>query len=224
MLNYEVEPQMLEPLVPRGTELDYFQGRTFISVVGFMFLDTRLLGLPIPFHRNFEEVNLRFYVRRRLESETRRGVVFVKELVPRWAIATVARWSYNEPYSALPMRHAIEQPNEQLKSVRYQWRVKGDWQGLQVDCEGQPQALAPGSQEEFIAEHYWGYCRQRNGSTVEYHVQHPPWRIHRATHAALDLAVAKFYGEPFSDVLSSPPTSAFVADGSNVVVGKPRRM
>src|SRR6185503_10439864 len=96
MLNYEVDPSVLHPLVPRGTELDTWHGRTYASVVGFLFLDTRVLGLAIPFHRDFEEVNLRFYVRRREAEAWRRGVVFIKEIVPRWAIATVARVAYNE--------------------------------------------------------------------------------------------------------------------------------
>jgi uncharacterized protein YqjF (DUF2071 family) len=32
-------------------------------MVGFVFKDTRVLGIKWPFHVNFEEVNLRFYVR-----------------------------------------------------------------------------------------------------------------------------------------------------------------
>ena len=165
-------------------------------------------------------------MRRQVDSETRRGVVFVKELVPRWAIATVARIAYNEPYSAVAMRHAIQtaNENERLESASYQWRIGGAWQGLQIDCEGDSQALGSGTQEEFIAEHYWGYCAQRDGGTVEYHVEHPPWRVHRAVRAALDPAVAAFYGDPFASTLRSPPVSAFVADGSEVTVGKPSRL
>ena len=93
MLNYEIEPDILRPLVPQGVELDSWKGKYFVSLVGFQFLDTRVLGMPIPFHRNFEEVNLRYYVRRRVEKGWRRGVVFVKEVVPRWAIATRGRSS-----------------------------------------------------------------------------------------------------------------------------------
>src|SRR5918996_5117390 len=111
MLNYEVDPQVLARRVPPGTELDIWQGRALVSVVGFRFLRTRVLGLPIPFHRDFEEVNLRFYVRRQAEDGWRRGVVFIKEIAPRWAIATVARVVYNENYAARPMRHRIELDN-----------------------------------------------------------------------------------------------------------------
>jgi len=108
MLNYVVDPQLIDPLVPAETEIDFENGETFLSVVGFLFLDTRLLGLPIPLHRDFEEVNLRFYVRRKSADPSRRGVVFIRELVPRRAIALVARTFYRENYVAVPMRHEIE--------------------------------------------------------------------------------------------------------------------
>src|SRR4029077_18791713 len=115
MLNYEVDSGMLLPFVPAGTELDRWKGKVFASLVGFRFLKTKLLGfLPIPVHSNFEEVNLRFYVRRQAGSEVRRGVVFIRErgvfireLVPRRAISFVARTFYNEDYVALPMAHEI---------------------------------------------------------------------------------------------------------------------
>jgi uncharacterized protein YqjF (DUF2071 family) len=103
MANYQVEPKMLLDLVPRGTELDSWNGKHFVSVVGFHFLNTRVLGLPIPWHRKFEEVNLRFYVRRHVGNEVRRGVVFIREIVPKWAIAWVANTVYNERYSAMKM-------------------------------------------------------------------------------------------------------------------------
>ncbi|HTO08358.1 MAG TPA: DUF2071 domain-containing protein, partial [Myxococcota bacterium] len=107
MLNYEIDPAVLEPRVPAGTELDAWSGRTFVSVVGFRFLRTRVLGVPVPYHVDFDEVNLRFYVRRKSGADWRRGVVFVKEIVPRRAIALVARVAYAENYVAHPMRHSI---------------------------------------------------------------------------------------------------------------------
>src|SRR5262249_61320330 len=110
MLNYVVDPAMVADLVPRGTELDSFGGQTYISLVGFRFERTRVRGLWIPFHSDFDEVNLRFYVRRTAGGEVRRGVVFVREVVPRRAIAAVANAVYHEHYAALPMRHRIAGP------------------------------------------------------------------------------------------------------------------
>src|SRR6188508_3046287 len=137
MLNFVADPQVLQPLVPAGTELDFHRGETYLSVVGFMFLDTRVLGAPIPFHRNFEEVNLRFYVRRQTPEGWRRGVAFVRELVPRQAIALVARLFYNEPYSAFPMRHGIKREDDEL-AVEYRWRRAGAWERLAMHATGDP--------------------------------------------------------------------------------------
>jgi uncharacterized protein YqjF (DUF2071 family) len=221
MLNYEVEPAILESRVPRGTELDGWQGRTFVSMVGFRFLDTRVRGWAIPFHRNFEEVNLRFYVRRLGEDGWRRGVVFVREIVPRWAIATLARLVYGENYLALPMRHRQDLPQGEASIrglVEYGWQHKGRWNALSARIAGAARPPAPGSQEEFITEHYWGYAAQRDGGTVEYRVEHPPWPVWRASDCALDCDVAALYGPEFAPSLSGAPSSAFVAAGSPVIV------
>jgi uncharacterized protein YqjF (DUF2071 family) len=218
MLNYEVAPALLQPYVPAHCELDFRDGRTFISVVGFQFLSTRVMGLSIPFHRNFEEVNLRFYVRHSHEGSWRRGVVFIKELVPRRAIAWVARNVYGENYVALPMRHRISDLVSGAGSVSYQWRRAATWEGLRVQVSGVPDIADEASEESFITEHYWGYARQRDGSTVEYEVKHPRWRVWRATGASLQCAAASLYGSAFAEVLSGPFSTAFLADGSAVTV------
>jgi len=225
MLNYEIDPAIVAARVPAGCELDSFAGRTFVSVVGFRFLRTRVLGVPIPFHVNFDEVNLRFYVRRDVAGERRRGVVFVKEIVPRRAIAWVARVVYGENYVAFPMRHELTHgATSESSEAAYRWKRDGRWEGLSVTYSGVP-ALAPEDAEEsFITEHYWGYARQRDGGTVEYRVEHPRWRVWRARGAALECDVASLYGPEFAAPLARAPTTAFVADGSPVVVRRGRRM
>jgi uncharacterized protein len=227
MLNYEVEPSLVGRLVPKGTELDSWNGRTFVSLVGFRFLETKVLGLRIPFHTRFDEVNLRFYVRRREGDEWRRGVVFVKELVPRAAIALIARWAYNEPYRAVPMRSVVDPPsaaNGQRGSLTYAWKWADRWNELAATVEGDPRPLVPGSEEEFITEHYWGYTAQRDGSTFEYRVEHPSWRVWRATGSRFAGNVASLYGPDFAAMLARPPGSAFVAEGSEIVVRRPTRL
>ncbi len=216
MLNFAVDPAVVQPFVPRGTELDFHNGETFVSVVGFLFLDTRVLGFPIPHHRNFEEVNLRFYVRRQGPEGWRRGVVFVRELVPRRAIATVARVLYGEPYLTLPMRHAIDAKPAEL-SVSYEWRFGKTWETLALTALGPMQDLAPGSHEEFIVEHYWGYTARPRG-TSEYRVEHPPWRLQRADNWRFDANVTRIYGAQFVETLAAPPASAFIAEGSRIEV------
>lgn len=220
MVNYAVDPAALAPLVPTGTELDDWQGRTYVSVVGFRFLNTRVLGVPIPFHRNFDEVNLRFYVRRHVNGEWRKGVAFVKEIVPRRAIAFVARTLYNENYVRMPMRSSVTIPG----SVRYEWWHAGAWEGVSAAVVGEPTVPGPAAEETFIAEHYWGYARQPDGSTVEYAVEHPPWRVWQCEAPALASQAALLYGERFAKALAGPPASAFVADGSPVIVRRGVRL
>ena len=176
MLNFRIAPDVLAPFVPKGTELDPWRGEHWVSLVGFRFLDTRVLGVPVPGHRHFPEVNLRFYVRP--IGDDRRAVVFLKEIVPRRAIATIARALYNEPYVARPMRaEAPEVPSEAPGRVSYRVAPSGRWNRFGVTASGSPGPIATGSDEEFFAEHYWGYTRQRDGSTIEYAVEHPRWRV-----------------------------------------------
>lgn len=218
MLNYEIDPATLARFLPAGTELDFWNGKTFVSMVGFLFRDCRVRGFSIPFHRNFEEVNLRFYVRRKAEDGWRRGVVFIKELVPRRAIAFVARTFYNENYFGLPMSHYLETFDDGGKEVSYGWRFQRQDNFLKVTTRGAAQTAAEGSQPEFITEHYWGYARQRDGSTMEYRVEHPRWRIWETQTAEFHCDVATLYGKHFCEFFDCRPSSAFLADGSAVTV------
>ena len=216
MLNFVVDPKIVAPLVPPGTEIDFEHGETFLSVVAFLFLDTRVLGLPIPLHRDFEEMNLRFYVRKKSADMWRRGVVFVRELVPRRAIALVARAFYGEKYLALPMKHEIEHVDPTLK-VEYSWRRGCKWESLKMSASGEPQAIAAGSHAEFITEHYWGYASVRAGCS-EYRVEHPRWKIWNANNFEFRGDAAALYGPQFVETLTAPPRSAFIAEGSSITI------
>jgi uncharacterized protein YqjF (DUF2071 family) len=225
MINYEIDPTILSARVPAGCDLDSFDGRTLVSVVGFQFLKSRVLGIAIPFHTNFEEVNLRYYVRRKASGQWRRGVVFIKELVPRRAIAFAARAVYGENYAALPMRHTVTRADDGVPTaLRYEWRRHGSWEGLFVALSGKPSIPAPDSEEMFITEQYWGYSRQRDQGTVEYQVEHPQWRVWRADASELSCDIASLYGPEFVEALSGAPRTAFAAEGSAIVVRKGRRM
>lgn len=226
VLNYAVDPDVLAPLVPAGTVLDPWQGRLLVSLVGFRFLDTRVLGVPIPFHRSFDEVNLRFYVRRQLPGgEVRRGVVFVRELVSRTAVALLARLAYHEPYRVVPMRSAVPPvPGEAPGRLTYEWRTGGAWQRVAATAAGPPAAPDPTSEAAFVTAHHWGYTRQRDGSTVEYEVTHPVWRVWRATAPVLASDGIGLYGRELARALAGPPTSALIAEGSPVIVYPPRRL
>jgi hypothetical protein len=218
MLNYLVDPEVIAPFVPPGIEIDYENGETFVSVVGLLFLDTRLLGAAIPLHRNFEEVNLRFYVRKKSADTWRRGVIFVRELVPRRAVALIARAFYGENYLALPMKHEVEHVDVKLK-VEYLWRRNRKWESLRMSATGAAQPISAGSHAEFITEHHWGYTRVRAGCS-EYRVEHPRWKIWNAAMFDFDADVAALYGQRFVDTLNQSPRSAFIADGSPIEIQK----
>jgi uncharacterized protein YqjF (DUF2071 family) len=221
LLNYEIDPVVLQPFVPAGTEIDFHDGKTYVSMVGFQFLNTRLFGLRIPHHADFEEVNLRFYVRRRVEEGWRRGVVFIRELAPRLAVAFTARLLYGENYLCVPMRHRIdasEHGEEPPERVEYRWKFRRQWRHVAVEPAGAAERPEPGSHEEFIIEHYWGYSAGIRGQAKGYLVAHRPWSISPATNAELHCDAAALYGPPFAPFLEAAPTSAFWADGSPVRV------
>ena len=223
MLNYDADPALLKRFVPAGTELDLWSGHAFLSLVGFRFRKTRVLGIAVPFHSNFEEVNLRLYVRRRDGLLIRRGVVFIREIVPRWAIATLARILYNENYVSLPMSHDISNYDAGL-AVSYAWKFGNRWSRISLTVSNDPALPAPGSEEQFITEHYWGYARQRDGGCVEYQVAHPPWRVWSTRDARFEGNVEQLYGKELADVLKGQPASSFLAEGSAVTVYKGRRL
>lgn len=221
ILNFEADPRLLKPLVPVGTELDAYGGRTVVSIVGFLFLDTRVAGIPVPGHRNFEEVNLRFYVRREVDGERRRGVVFVRELVPRRAVAWTARALYGERYDVAVMRHEREDVDG-TRSVSYEWR-RGNARGrISVKAAGESVAIRDGSEEEFIADHAWGYVGREGRTTLEYRVEHPKWRLWHPASVKFECDAATFYGPAWASMLSRPPISSFLADGSEIVVRRGR--
>ena len=224
MLNFEVDPAALAPLVPRGTLLDDERGQHFVSLIGFLFLDTRIFGLPAIFHENFEEVNLRFYVRRELPKESRRGVVFIREIVSLPLVAETAKFTYNEPYTTAPTQHSLVRTNDALQSVEYLFGPQQRQCRLTLHVEGEATPFRPGSHEEFITERPWGFTRQRDGGTIEYAVDHPRWNVWHDARCELDGRLGDFFPQPFSSILSGAPASAFVAEGSAVAVHLPQRI
>ncbi len=207
MLNFEADPALLKPHLPRACELDLWQGKTLVSLVGFRFLNTRVMGAAIPFHRNFEEVNLRFYVR----GQEGRGVVFIREIVPRRAITAVARTLYGENYVTAPMEHTFATAGQNTH-VEYGWRWRGRRNYLAVDAESEPQPMLDGSAQEFIFEHYWGYGKST------YRVDHPRWLVHRVVDSRFDVDADSLYGKGFGEALARPPVSAMLAEGSEISV------
>ncbi|TCJ19200.1 DUF2071 domain-containing protein [Flaviaesturariibacter flavus] len=223
MANYAVDPKLLLPYLPCRTELDTYDGTCYASLVGFLFDQTRVRGIAIPGHRRFEEVNLRFYVRFREDDEWKRGVVFLREIVPRRAICWVANGLYRENYVYHPMRHSWKQEADRI-SVSYEWHVGGDWNYLRANAEAVGEVAAEDSPEAFITEHYWGYTTISDRCTGTYKVEHPRWRVHRVHDYSIRCDVARLYGAAFAEPLAAEPRSVFLADGSPVSVLKGERL
>ena len=213
MANYVVEERLLSRYVPEGTALDLHEGRCYLSLVGFLFQNTRLRRIRVPFHVEFEEVNLRFYVRR----GDRRGVVFIREIVPRRALQLVASTFYGEPYVTAPMRHEWTQSANGL-AVRYGWKAGGRWHELEASTSLKTNPVAPGTEEEFITEHYWGYTARRGGWTSEYEVVHPRWDVYDLVSHSVDVDFSLVYGERFACLNEMQPHSVLLAEGSEVIV------
>lgn len=220
-LSYEADPSVLAPFVPPGLELDLHEGRAYVSLVGFLFLDTRALGIRLPFCSRFEEVNLRFYVRRRAPEGDRRGVVFVKELVPRWLITAGARGLFGEPYHTVPMRSRLETDDHGHPRpgglLEYEWRWGGRWHRLSARAALPMGPVDPGTRTAFLLERYWGYTPRSRGA-LEYRVRRPGWSVCAAVAATLEADTRALYGPVFGPLLTGEPASALIADGSDISV------
>ncbi len=220
MFNYEVDPAVLQAHIPPTTELDLWQGKCLVSMVGFLFNDTAVKGIKWPLHVNFEEVNLRFYVKHFDGTQWKRGAVFISEIVPKPLIATIANLLYKEHYSAMPMRHSIEQLDERRTNYLYEWKFDGRWANRLAGTVDQNdlKPIVKGSQEEFILEHYWGYNKINKKSTWEYQVEHVTWNAANVIDPVFEAEIGRIYGKEFVPFLERKPYSAFFADGSEVAV------
>ena len=215
--NYAIDKNYLSEFVPYGTELDFYDGKCFVSLVGFMFENTRLLGIKVPFHVDFEEVNLRFYVRRLENGKWKRGVVFIKEIVPKRALTFIANTVYNENYETMPMSHSWSE-NEDSREVQYTWTKSGKENKFKITASRASFEIVSGSETEFITEHYWGYAKVNHVNSNEYEVTHPKWKAYVVKDYKIDVDFGAVYGEKFDFLNFLKPNSVMLAEGSEITV------
>jgi uncharacterized protein YqjF (DUF2071 family) len=223
-VSFAVDPRALEPLVPAGTELDPWEDRTLVSLVAFQMTDNRLLGVPLPFARDYGQINLRFYVRRPADGAWRHGVVFLRELVPVPALVAGARLLYRESYERQPVSARIRSPGtdgDRPGRAVYRWRRHDQLHRLAVDFMPPLALPEEGTLERFLVERHWGYVTVNEGATREYRVDHPAWRIWPAQAARLSPATAASFGGRFERALAGEAVSAFVAEGSLMQLHRP---
>ena len=217
MVNYEIEPELLLPFLPNGVSLDLFDGKAYISLVGFMFKNTKLFNVPIPFFGSFEEINLRFYVTRKEGDVFKRGVVFINETIPYQLVAWMANKLYKEHYSVVPTKHQILN-NDKINQIKFEWLLQNKWNSIAVDFDSKTETMKTNSLEKFIYEHYYGYTKINNLQTEEYQLKHPSWNIHKVIDYKIDCDFEAMYGKSFSILNQMKPNSVFIAEGSDVSI------
>jgi uncharacterized protein YqjF (DUF2071 family) len=214
-INYKVAVENLLPYLPAHTEPDDFNGQHYVSVVAFKFHDTRIRGFRIPFHVNFHEINLRFYVKRMVNNRIRRGVVFVREIVPKSAITFIANLLYKENYVTRSIDYSDEVHNGH-SMFSYCWKEHKNTQSLMVSSTASYKAVCPDSMEEFITEHYYGYSKYSERDTIEYRVEHPSWKVQDAADHGIRIDFELVYGADWGFLNDAHPDTVFIAEGSPV--------
>jgi len=217
MANYEIDPELLLPFLPKGVSLDLYNGKAYVSLVGFMFKNTKLFNVPIPFFGSFEEINLRFYVVRKEGNMSKRGVVFINETIPYQTVAWIANKLYKEHYTAVPTKHQLN-TNGESKQIKFEWLLQKKWNSIAVQYESKTEPMKTGSLEKFIYEHYYGYTKINGLQTEEYQLRHPSWKIHKTTDYKIDCDFENMYGKSFSILNQTQPTEVFIAEGSDVSI------
>lgn len=225
MFNYEVDAAILKPHLPPCTEIDFYNGKAIVSLVGFLFNNTKVMGIKWPGFINFEEVNLRYYIKYFDGQKWKRGVGFISEIVPHFLVANMANLFYNEHYTTAKMNHTIREVNAQLE-VEYSWKKKRQqWNSMWIRADTVLKNIAPGSAEEFIFEHYYGYNKLNNKTAIEYSLEHPRWQVYPVNDYKLICDIEKGYGEAFVPFIENvKPASVFLAKGSDVRIKTPLRI
>jgi len=223
LVNYAVDPAILLPHLPYKTELDTWNGKHYLSLVGFRFINTKLKGISVPFHKHFEEVNLRFYVRYKDDSGWKRGVTFIREIVPKPALTFIANTIYKEKYVTMPMKHEWL-TIDKIQKVSYSWKQNQKWNLLSLTADAIPLEITSNSEEEFITEHYWGYTPINTQVCSEYAVEHPRWTTYNVREYEIDVDFGRVYEPAFSFLTTQTPDSVMLAEGSEIIVRSMRRI
>ncbi|WP_395049474.1 YqjF family protein [Flavobacterium sp.] len=217
MANYEIDPKILIPFIPQGVELDLFNGKAYISLVGFMFKKTKLFNIPIPYLGTFEEINLRFYVIRKEGNKIKRGVVFINETIPYPIVAWMANKLYKEHYTVVPTKHEISN-DDNIKKANFEWLLNKKWNRIYVEASTETKEMKNDTLEQFIYEHYYGFTKIDAHKTEEYKLQHPSWKTNKVFNYKIDCDFKAMYGNSFSILNTTEPEAVFIAEGSSVKI------
>lgn len=216
LITYDVDPEMLEQHLPRGLELDTINGRAFVSLVAFDFIENRVKGLKIPFHINFPEINLRFYVKSTVNGISRRGVVFLREFVPKLAITFIANSLYSEKYTTVKMNSRIE--TNGVVFAEHKLSIHKNNYFIAIEAENKPYLPGTDTIEHFFKEHKWGFGTSGRGNTLIYKVEHPFWEIYPVIKFDHNIDFAALYGNNWAELNEKSPYNVTFAKGSSIKV------
>lgn len=215
--NYIVPPEVVEKHLPPFTEIDYFNENCFVSLVGFQFKDVEIAGIKVPFHTDFEEINLRFYVKRFDGENWRKGTVFLSEIADKVALSTLANSLLRENYKTLPTKQEVRKQANEWKAG-YFWQFNSTWQYIKVTADATPLPTKKGSETEFIIHRLWGYGKHNEEVTNEYNISHPRWNTYKIKDYSVNVDFAKIFGPEFSILGAATPHSVILAEGSSISV------
>lgn len=215
MANYVVPEELLLPLIPYKTRLDLFEGESYVTLAAFMFLNTEMLGFNIPFHSNFEEVALRFYVRSNNPLSEQRGVVFIKEIVPKYAISLLANTFFGQKYTTLKMKSFHRDAGDTMETG-YEWKYQNKWNKIMAKTGKRSTPIQQNNFNEFIADHYFGYRKYGETKTYQYEVEHKLWDTFNVHNYSVECDFGSLFGNEFSILNEIKPKSVFMLKGSEI--------
>lgn len=214
--SYVVPSEILKPYLPPNTELDFYNGDCYVSLVGFQFKNVKIAGIQVPFHSDFEEINFRFYVKRFDGNKWRHGVVFIREIVDRPALSVLANTMLNEHYQTLPTGQEINDEPGKL-TVKYSWEIDQRKDQLEVQTENTPSAMPEHGESKFLIHRLWAYGKQDEETTYQYSISHPEWPTYKVDQYSISVDFMQF-GAGFSFLNGAIPRSVMLAEGSKVKV------
>ncbi|HVW25034.1 MAG TPA: DUF2071 domain-containing protein [Polyangiaceae bacterium] len=177
-LHYRADADRLASTIPRGLELDTFDGAAFVSVVPFRMTNVGPRGLNfLPRVSAFPELNVRTYV----TAGGRPGVWFYSLDAASALAVEAARAFFHLPYLRASMKcdrddagwvhYESERVDARGRAARFRARYR---------ALGSPRRAAPRSLEEFLTDRYCLYAADRAGRVHRGHIHHVPWPLRDA--------------------------------------------
>ncbi|MEZ4898968.1 MAG: DUF2071 domain-containing protein [Saprospiraceae bacterium] len=121
-LHWQVDYELLRPLVPVALEIDCYAGTPWVSLVAFDMQNIRPRGIPaFPPISDFHEINIRTYVR----HKDRTGVYFLSIEGGKRVSCLIAKTLSGLPYRYADMQRDVNRLNS--KNASFEDRFAADY-------------------------------------------------------------------------------------------------